>query len=66
MGQGSKPKAGLSGFNVSDLLILEFRQHWELDEGKSSYIASSLDIMLEAPIGSVAFNDEFGRPCTVG
>ena len=64
MGRGSKPKAGLSGFSFFDLLILEFWQPWELDEGKSSYIASSLEIMLEAPTGSAAFNDEFGRPYT--
>ena len=66
VGRGSKPKAGLSGFSVSDLLIPGFRQPWELDEGKPSHIASSLEIMLEAPIGSAAFNNEFGRPCTTG
>ncbi|KAF2497231.1 phosphoribosylformylglycinamidine synthase [Lophium mytilinum] len=67
VGRGSKPKAGLSGFSVSDLLIPGFEQPWELtDVGKPSHIASSLDIMLEAPIGSAAFNNEFGRPCTTG
>ncbi|KAK5120804.1 hypothetical protein LTR85_005871 [Meristemomyces frigidus] len=66
VGRGSKPKAGLSGFTVSDLLIPEHRQPWELDVGKPAHIASSLDIMLEAPIGSAAFNNEFGRPCTTG
>ena len=66
VGRGSKPKAGLSGFSVSDLLIPGFRQPWELAEGKPSHIASSLEIMLEAPIGSAAFNNEFGRPCTTG
>ncbi|EXJ91663.1 phosphoribosylformylglycinamidine synthase [Capronia epimyces CBS 606.96] len=65
-GRGSKPKAGLAGFCVSDLLIPGHRQPWELDYGKPHHIASSLDIMLEAPIGSAAFNNEFGRPCTVG
>ncbi|KAI9676030.1 MAG: hypothetical protein M1817_000773 [Caeruleum heppii] len=66
VGRGSKPKAGLAGFNVSDLLIPGFRRPWELDVGKPGHIASSLDIMLEAPIGSAAFNNEFGRPCTTG
>lgn len=65
-GRGSKPKAGLAGFCVSDLLIPGHRQPWELDYGKPHHIASSLDIMLEAPIGSAAFNNEFGRPCTTG
>lgn len=67
VGRGSKPKAGLAGFTVSDLLIPGHEQPWELDDvGKPAHIASSLDIMLEAPIGSAAFNNEFGRPCTIG
>lgn len=67
VGRGSRPKAGLAGFTVSDLLIPGHEQPWELkDVGKPAHIASSLDIMLEAPIGSAAFNNEFGRPCTIG
>lgn len=66
VGRGSRPKAGLSGFAVSDLLIPDFKQPWERDIGKPAHIASSLDIMLEAPIGSAAFNNEFGRPCITG
>ncbi|EME43046.1 Phosphoribosylformylglycinamidine synthase-like protein [Dothistroma septosporum NZE10] len=66
VGRGSKPKAGLAGFTVSDLLIPGHRQPWELDIGRPAHLASSLDIMLEAPIGSAAFNNEFGRPCTTG
>ena len=66
VGRGSRPKAGLCGFSVSDLLIPGFRQAWELDVGKPSHIASSLEVMLDAPVGSAAFNNEFGRPCTVG
>jgi phosphoribosylformylglycinamidine synthase len=66
VGRGSRPKAGLAGFCVSDLLIPGLRQPWELEIGKPHHIASSLDIMLEAPIGSAAFNNEFGRPCTTG
>lgn len=66
VGRGSKPKAGLAGYSVSDLQIPELRQPWELDVGKPHHIASSLDIMLEAPIGSAAYNNEFGRPCLAG
>ena len=66
VGRGSKPKAGLAGFNVSELLIPGHEQPWELKVGKPGHIASSLDIMLQAPLGSAAFNNEFGRPCTGG
>ncbi|PNS21211.1 Phosphoribosylformylglycinamidine synthase [Sphaceloma murrayae] len=66
VGRGSRPKSGLAAFNVSDLLIPSHIQPWELDVGKPGHIASSLDIMLEAPIGAAAFNNEFGRPCTTG
>ena len=60
VGRGSKPKAGLAGFTVSDLLIEGFERPWELrDVGKPSHIASSRDIMLEAPIGSAQFNNAF-------
>lgn len=65
-GRGSRPKAGLSGYCVSDLLIPDLKQPWELEVGKPKHIASSLDIMLEAPIGSAAYNNEFGRPVTAG
>ncbi|CAK9437273.1 uncharacterized protein LODBEIA_P16510 [Lodderomyces beijingensis] len=66
VGRGSKSKAGLSGFTVSDLNIPDLKQPWELDIGKPNHIASSLDIMIEAPIGSAAFNNEFGRPAING
>lgn len=62
VGRGSRPKAGLSGFTVSNLLIPDFVQPWETDFGKPSHIASALDIMIEGPLGSSAFNNEFGRP----
>lgn len=66
VGRGSKTKAGLSGFSVSDLIIPELPQPWELDVGKPNHIASSLNIMIEAPLGSAAFNNEFGRPAING
>lgn len=66
VGRGSKPKAGLAGFSVSNLLLPGCLQPWEEDFGKPSHIASSLDIMLEAPLGASAFNNEFGRPALAG
>ncbi|KAK0627281.1 CobB/CobQ-like glutamine amidotransferase domain-containing protein [Immersiella caudata] len=66
VGRGSIPKAGLCGFWVSDLLIPDHRAPWEMDVGRPAHYASSLDIMLEAPIGSARFNNEFGRPCLTG
>ncbi|EJD52340.1 phosphoribosylformylglycinamidin [Auricularia subglabra TFB-10046 SS5] len=68
VGRGSKPKAGLTGFSVSNLRIPAFEQEWERsnDVGYPSHIASSLDIMIEAPLGAAAFNNEFGRPALAG
>ncbi|CAD6571220.1 MAG: hypothetical protein CYPHOPRED_004346 [Cyphobasidiales sp. Tagirdzhanova-0007] len=66
VGRGSKPKAGLAGYSVSNLLIPGFMQPWETDYGKPSHIASSLSIILEAPLGSCAFNNEWGRPALAG
>jgi phosphoribosylformylglycinamidine synthase len=65
-GTGSKPKAGLCGFSVSNLKIPGFEQPWEQENGKPGRIASALDIMLEGPIGAASFNNEFGRPNTCG
>ncbi len=62
VGRGSKPKAGLAGFSVSNLNIPGYRQPWEQDYGKPERIVSALDIMLEGPIGAAAFNNEYGRP----
>ncbi len=61
-GRGSKPKAGLCGFSVSNLQIPGFSQPWEADNGKPDRIVSALDIMLQGPLGAAAFNNEFGRP----
>ncbi|HIF47876.1 phosphoribosylformylglycinamidine synthase [Candidatus Thioglobus sp.] len=65
-GQGSKPKVGLCGFSVSNLKINNATQPWEVEHGKPSQIVSALDIMIEGPIGAAAFNNEFGRPNTLG
>ena len=66
-GRGAKPKAGLVGYSVSNLRIPGAVQPWEGEGlGKPDRIASALDIMLEAPIGAAAYNNEFGRPNLCG
>jgi phosphoribosylformylglycinamidine synthase len=65
-GNGSKPKAGLCGFSVSNLRIPEYEMPWERDFGRPGRIDSALNIMLEGPIGAAAFNNEFGRPNLCG
>ena len=65
-GRGAKPKAGLTGFSVSNLRIPDLPQPWERDLGKPGHIASALDIMLEGPVGGAAFNNEYGRPNLCG
>lgn len=65
-GRGGKPKAGLTGFTVSNLNIPGFEQPWEENYGKPSRMASPLQIMIEGPLGGAAFNNEFGRPALNG
>ena len=65
-GRGAKPKAGLTGFSVSNLRIPDFTQAWEGEASSPGHIASPLDIMLQAPIGAAAFNNEYGRPNLCG
>ncbi|MFG6466575.1 phosphoribosylformylglycinamidine synthase [Roseateles sp. BYS87W] len=66
-GRGSKPKAGLTGFSVSNLHLPGLSEPWEQNPvGKPAHIASALDIMIEGPLGGAAFNNEFGRPNLAG
>ncbi|ETD68707.1 phosphoribosylformylglycinamidine synthase [Pelistega indica] len=66
-GRGSKPKAGLTGFTVSNLHLNEATEKWESDShGMPSRISSPVDIMIQGPIGGAAFNNEFGRPNLLG
>jgi phosphoribosylformylglycinamidine synthase len=81
-GRGAKPKAGLTGFTVSNLQIpgavqpwenaadVTRREHAEAAEagtyGKPDRIASPLQIMIDGPLGGAAFNNEFGRPNLAG
>ncbi len=61
-GRGGRPVAGLTGFSVSDLRIPGFERPWETAPPPPSRLATPLDIMIEAPIGSARYNNEFGRP----
>ena len=72
-GRGGKPKAGLTGFHVSHLHLPELPEKWEQsgklsskDYGTPSRMATSLEIMTEAPLGSANFSNEFGRPNLCG
>ena len=83
-GRGAKPKAGMTGFTVSNLMIMNAVQPWENARdvtqavaerdvlahpgiyGKPDRIASPLQIMIDGPLGSAAFNNEFGRPTLGG
>ncbi|HET7723321.1 MAG TPA: hypothetical protein VFK68_01675, partial [Propionibacteriaceae bacterium] len=62
-GRGSAPKAGLTGFAVSNLRLPGTDEPWEREEyGAPAHIASPLEIMTAGPLGAAAFNNEFGRP----
>jgi phosphoribosylformylglycinamidine synthase len=74
-GSGARPKAGITGFSVSNLHIPDFVRPWETyhgpdaedaQYGRPGRIASALSIMIEGPIGAAAFNNEFGRPNLAG
>ncbi len=66
-GRGSRPKAGLTGFSVSNLHLPGTHEPWERSPiGKPEHIASPLQIMIDGPIGGAAFNNEFGRPNLLG
>ena len=66
-GIGGKPKAGLTGFTVSNLHIPNQALPWEKNPyGKPDFIAKPLKIMIDGPLGGAAFNNEFGRPILGG
>ncbi len=66
-GRGSKSKAGLSGFMVSNLNVPGFAMPWERTLGDfPARLAKPLEIMVEGPIGGAAFGNEFGRPQLAG
>ena len=61
-GTGSRPKAGLAGFSVANLRIPGYEQPWEAALSRPTRMASALQIMIDAPLGAAAYNNEFGRP----
>jgi phosphoribosylformylglycinamidine synthase len=80
-GRGAKPKAGLTGFTVSNLMLPDAVRPWENAAsvtapfaqralagayGKPERIASPLQIMTDGPLGGAAFSNEFGRPVLGG
>ncbi len=65
-GRGAKPKAGLTGFSVSDLRIPGHPQPWEIERPLPPHTATAFEIMRDGPLGAAAFNNEFGRPCLGG
>ena len=65
-GRGARPKAGMTGFTVSDLRLPGADRPWESQRERPGRLASPLQIMLEAPIGAASFNNEFGRPAVSG
>jgi len=80
-GRGAKPKAGLTGFTVSNLYLPDAVRPWENAAdvtaplagrdtskvyGKPERIASPLQIMIDGPLGGAAFSNEFGRPVLAG
>jgi phosphoribosylformylglycinamidine synthase len=66
-GRGSRPKAGVTGFAVSNLHLPGTDEPWERDPvGAPGHLATPLEIMLDGPVGAAAFNNEFGRPALGG
>ena len=66
-GRGARPKAGVTGFSVSNLHLPGTDERWERGAtGRPEHIASALQIMIDGPLGGAAFNNEFGRPNLAG
>ncbi|MEG1552064.1 MAG: phosphoribosylformylglycinamidine synthase [Kiritimatiellia bacterium] len=66
-GIGSRTKAGICGFCVSNLRIPGFVQPWEkVTAEHPERLSPALSIMTEGPLGGAAFGNEFGRPQLCG
>ena len=58
-----QPKAGLTGFTVSNLRLPGARQPCgEATTASPTASPAPLQIMIDGPLGGAAFNNEFGRP----
>lgn len=67
VGRGGRSKAGMAGYMVSHLHLPQYQAAWEqADDLQAPHLASALQIMLQAPLGAAAFNNEFGRPQLCG
>ena len=65
-GRVARPKAGFMGLCISHLRLGNELEPWEDKENKPDFLASPRDILIDAPIGSAAYNNEFGRPAIFG
>jgi phosphoribosylformylglycinamidine synthase len=66
-GIGSKTKAGLAGFMVSNLNVPGYQMPWEKEYAEfPKRLATPLSIMIDGPLGGAAFGNEFGRPQLCG
>jgi len=66
-GIGSKTKAGIAGFMVSNLNVPGYRLPWEKDYAEfPGRLATPFSIMIDGPLGGAAFGNEFGRPQLCG
>ena len=66
-GTGSKSKAGLSAFMVSNLRVPDFKMPWEKDYAEfPTRLATPFEIMKDGPIGGASFGNEYGRPQLTG
>ena len=63
-GRGARPKAGLTGFSVSQPAPARHRRAVGAATRSASPSTSPapLQIMIDGPLGGAAFNNEFGRP----
>ena len=65
-GRVARPKAGFMGLCLSHLRLGDELEEWETLLHKPNHMASPLEIINEAPIGSASYNNEFGRPAIHG
>ncbi|HET9123096.1 MAG TPA: phosphoribosylformylglycinamidine synthase [Acidiferrobacteraceae bacterium] len=65
-GRGSRPKAAITGFSVSNLRLPGALRPWEVERSYPEQLASALEIMMEGPLGACGYNNEFGRPAIAG
>ncbi len=65
-GRGGWPKAGITGFSVSNLRIPGAHRAWEEPMCSPHWLATPLRIMIDGPVGAASYNNEFGRPNIAG